>query len=345
MMYYEEVLGQPDAIRKAAQGFDAAQPYLARAGARLQQRTWQRIVLTGMGASYTAAYPALIYLRAAGYNAMLIETSELLHYQMGILDDTTLLIAISQSGQSVEIARLVEALHGRVPFVGVTNDPGSPLAASSDAFVLLHAGSEDTVSTKTYTTTLAALHLLARSLDQQDIRADVDELLRLSDAIENHMPAWRQQAENFAATLKDLFFLTFMGRGPSQASAMTGALIVKESAKIGTEGLNCGQFRHGPVEIVDEHFGGVLFAGGDDTRALNLGLAEHIARLDGKLAVIDPGGTSYDGLFTIPVPGSQPSLLPVVEIIPVQFLAGALAAQRGIQPGTFRYISKVTTIE
>jgi glucosamine--fructose-6-phosphate aminotransferase (isomerizing) len=210
----------------------------------------------------------------------------------------------------------------------------------------LNAGDELTVSSKTYTSTLAALHGLAHLLTGKSAELALSELRRTADTIEASLPIWREQAGEIVEQVARKQFFVFLGRGPSQASAMTGALITKESAKLPTEGMNSGQYRHGPIEVTDDRIAVFIFAGLEPTVDLNLALAQELADLKAYVTVIGP--VEHPGQNRIPVlhvPGESAWTLPIAEIVPVQLFAALLAEQRGLEAGKFRYIQKVTSRE
>jgi glucosamine--fructose-6-phosphate aminotransferase (isomerizing) len=298
-----------------------------------------------MGSSFYAVYPALIYLVERGMVAVGMETAELLHHYMPLLDDHTLLIAISQSGFSVEMMRLIDEVGTRVPVFGITNTSTSPLAQQSDITFFLNAGAEETVTTKTYTCTLAALHMLARALTGMPLETTTSALRRTADAIGTALPGWRDQAGELAAQLKASHFLTFLGRGPSRASAMTGALVTKETAKIPTEGMIGGQFRHGPIEVISPETTTIIFTGISRTRHLDLSLAAALARLEGKVVSVGNSDQQVQDTLTVNVPASDEWRNPIAEIVPIQLLAARLAEQRGLEIGKFKYGGKITTTE
>jgi glucosamine--fructose-6-phosphate aminotransferase (isomerizing) len=123
---------------------------------------------------------------------------------------------------------------------------------------------------------------------------------------------------------------------------MTAALITKETAKIPTEGMVGGQFRHGPMEVIAPPVTTVIFASSGRTRDLNVNLARDLAGREGPVVMI---GMSVPGALHIAVPSTDEWLTPILEIVPIQMIAAELAAQRGLQVGHFRYGQKVTTTE
>src|SRR5579859_4515418 len=160
----DEIRSQPQILHGLLEASTTALADLRPWANKLEDQQIRRVVFTGMGSSFFAAYPAVIYLLQQGIDALVVESSELLYDYRPLLDKNTLLVAVSQSGRSVEVAKLLEAIGKQQPVIGVTNDPESPLARQSDVQVYMHAGPELTVSTKTYTCTLAVLHMLARVL-------------------------------------------------------------------------------------------------------------------------------------------------------------------------------------
>jgi glutamine---fructose-6-phosphate transaminase (isomerizing) len=344
-----EIQEQPEALRRTVDAVGASLDLLRPWTERLQEGKIKRVVMTGMGSSCFAIYPALTYLVEHGIQAIGIETSELLYYYLPLLDEQTLLVIISQSGRSVEVVRLIEQFAGRVSIVGVTNDLASPLARGSSLALYLNAGTELTVSTKSYTCTLAALHLAARALCGMPTEPAAAELVQVADGIGRMMPAWDRQMDAVAAQLAphpdDIRFVVYLGRGPSRASAMTSALITKETAKLPTEGMVGGQFRHGPIEVLSPGVMTVIFAGPGRTRDLDLALAADLAEREGRVMVVGSVDQARPGTFVVDVPSVNEWTAPVAEIVPIQFLAAKLAQRRGVELGKFRFIQKVTTTE
>ncbi len=123
---------------------------------------------------------------------------------------------------------------------------------------------------------------------------------------------------------------------------MTAALITKETAKLPTEGMIGGQFRHGPIEVVSPGVVTVIFAGPSRTRELDLALAADLAGREGQVLVL---GANVPGALGVDVPDVDEWTAPVAEIVPIQLLAAGLAKRRGVEPGTFRFIQKVTVTE
>ncbi|MFN8447687.1 MAG: SIS domain-containing protein [Anaerolineae bacterium] len=234
--FASEIWEQPQALRDTLDGIGGEIDALAPLAEKLRQGHIQRVMLTGMGSSYYALVPSVIYLMRNGVTALAIESSELLYYYPETLDARTLLVAVSQSGASVEVRRLVEELKREATLVGVTNIPDSPLERASDVRVHMRAG-EETVSSKSYVCSLAALHLLARGLVGDDLTDSRTGLRRIADAVEDWLPDWSARADEMVDWFSGCRFIEFLGRGASCASAMTGALISQRVRQVPDRGL------------------------------------------------------------------------------------------------------------
>jgi glucosamine 6-phosphate synthetase-like amidotransferase/phosphosugar isomerase protein len=157
--YLQDLLDQPEALEDTLDALDVSQPILDLAQ-RLQIGFFQRIVLTGMGSSFHALHPLNLQLIDYGFTAIMVETSELIHYETRLFDPKTLLIAVSQSGESAEMVRLAEVNRKRSAIIAVTNTPESTLAQRATATVFTRAGREFSVSCKTYVSALIVLKWL-----------------------------------------------------------------------------------------------------------------------------------------------------------------------------------------
>lgn len=332
--YLRDLLAQPRALEDTVAA-------LCQASAPADLGGFDRIVLTGMGASYHALQPLQIQLVEHGFEAVAYETSELIYYYPAALTARTLLIAVSQSGRSVEIVRLLDAAAGKVRIVGVTNTPDSPLGMRADFTLLTHAGAESSVSCKTYVATLAALAWLGATLRGTD-RKQVEAALReAAPAVESYLSGWEAKVSTLVELLDGVRTLFVTGRGTSMAAAGLGGLTLKESAHFHAEGMTCSAFRHGPFEMVGPVVFVLVFAGDPRTAALNEGLVKDVRQAGGKAAL---AGTETEG-SVFRLPRTAPAVRPIVEVLPVQMISLALAALAGHQPGKFRLLTKVTTIE
>src|SRR5438105_83601 len=150
-IFMAEIAGQPDAIRRAAAAATGQGDVLASLARELRRRP--RFVLTGVGRSYAACYPAATRLAERGVLATMIDAAELLHYRLDVLDPGTLLVCVSQSGESAETVGVVRALAERAPrplVASVTNGTANSLARLADVCLDTRAGEEHGPSTMTF---------------------------------------------------------------------------------------------------------------------------------------------------------------------------------------------------
>ena len=155
--YLSDILDQPQALRDTVEALTASSE-LASVGEKLREGRFDRIILTGMGGSYQILHPLHLRLTHGGFNAIMVETSELIHSMPQVLNQRNLVIAVSQSGSSAETVRLMDR---KGPFyIGVTNTPSSPLAARCQITLLTKAGEEGGVACKTAVALLTALYWL-----------------------------------------------------------------------------------------------------------------------------------------------------------------------------------------
>lgn len=311
--------------------------------AALLLRSAKRVVIVGIGASLNAAIPLENLLCAHGIESCSVEAGEFLHYRLSAYPDATIVV-VSRSGESVEIAKVIAALRGRQPIIGVTNEPRSALARDADVLLDVASLPDEAVAIQSYTGTLLTLYLLGMAaIDQWDQgRREVEAMLKV-------YPSWvagnlksPQQWDSFLDGNSGLYVL---GRGPSYGSAIQGALLFNEISKAPAIGLSVASFRHGPIEVVDCHFRGLVFVPHGKTRDINLCLAADLHRFGGCVRAIGPKGDDAPELGWIDTPLCSDMLAPLLEIVPIQVAAMRLAQLRGVAVGKFRYITQVTRDE
>lgn len=331
--FEEDILDQPRALRAF---IDAPRP--ATPTSR-PVADYDRIIVTGMGASHFAGLRTWRRLTAAGLPAWWISTEELLE-SLELVSDRSLIVVTSQSGASGEVAVLLESLsdrHAGAEVLGVTNDPSSPLGREAGTVVELHCGAEATVSTKSYVNSLAAHEWLT------------DTLLGAGGAgLERALAATETTGLNGESELARAVVasepprLAFIGAQDHFATALLAGLIVKEATKLPAEGFTGGSFRHGPLEIAGPGLTAFFFGlpgVGEDAPLRRL--ADDVAGTGA--AVVRVGAD--DAAASARASGSGDDLAGLVHgAIVCQWFSVALARARGITPGEFHYGSKVTAL-
>jgi glutamine---fructose-6-phosphate transaminase (isomerizing) len=338
--YLGDILDQPQALKNTLESLEKTNP-LEDLAARLHRGRFQRIVLTGMGSSFHALHPLNLQLIDHGFTALMVETSELVHYKHQFFGPETLIVAVSQSGRSAEMIRLSEVNRKRSAVIAVTNTPESPLVKHSTAALFTQAGDEFSVSCKTYVTALMALKWLGDVLCGRDVKQTRSELSHAAPAVAAYLAHWQKYVRSLAASLSDIRHLFFVGRGSSLAAVGTGALIVKESDHFHAEGMSSAAFRHGPLEMLSREIFVLVFSGDPKTRALNMRLLSDIQQQGGRAAFA--GEAAKLPCFRIADHGA--SIRAILEILPIQMITLALAARERREPGKFELATKVTTTE
>jgi glucosamine--fructose-6-phosphate aminotransferase (isomerizing) len=338
--YLRDILDQPQALQDTVDSLDAPKT-LRSIATKLRRGSFRTVVLTGMGSSFHALHPTNVALINHGFTAMMVETAELVHYKRRLFDAKTLIIAVSQSGQSAEVVRLLEMNRRKSAVIAVTNTPDSPLARCADATILTKAGREFSVSCKTYVTALMALEWLTDVLCDRDLERTRQELQEARPAVEAYLSEWKRHVQSFAQLLQGIRHLFLVGRGASLAAVGTGALIIKESDHFHAEGMSSAAFRHGPFEMLSDEIFVLVFAGDEPTRDLNKRLVEDIRQKRGRTELVGDDA----GFAPCKLPSTPRSSRPILEILPVQMITLALAAQLGREPGRFELATKVTTRE
>ena len=341
--YLADILAQPSALRDALKNYSPE--ILDGLYKRLQNGDFDRIIITGMGSSHNASYPALIQLCNQTVPVQFVNASELLHSLHGMIGTRSLLWMNSQSGQSAELINLLTRLKTQSPacLLASVNILSSPLASSADVCLPIHAGEEATVSTKTYVNMLAVNLLAALQLTGNNIDSAIHEMQAAADSMEAYLNDWESQVKELDSLLGDFKQLFILGRGTSMSVVWTGSLINKEAAKCAFEGMHAADFRHGPLELASPDLSAFIFAGSAQTSNLNRDLASDITTHDGHVIWID---SAIDVNFANHlIPATSELTRPLVEILPMQMLTLVMAKRKGLQAGKFRYLNKVTARE
>lgn len=306
-------------------------------------RTARQVVITGMGASYFGSLPLEAHLCSLGINAVAVEAGEFLHFRPKAYR-AAVVIAVSRSGESIEIAKLLAILKGAQPVIGVCNRPESLLAREADVTISVNSMNDDIVALQTYTGTVLTLYLLAKSVERTLMAAKeattalLPRFAELVDSCARSIDDW----ERFLPQGSNLYLLA---RGASCASALEGALLFNEVSKTPAVAMATASFRHGPVEVVDERFRSLVFAPKGPTQRLNLALASDVVRFGGQVRIIGSQVLGIGGLPAIELPEVPETLAPLFEIVPIQVAALKLALLRGIIPGSFRFAPPVALDE
>jgi glucosamine--fructose-6-phosphate aminotransferase (isomerizing) len=321
---------------------DFARTALPEGLAGIDFGSFPRIILTGMGGSDHATIPFEARLARQGLPVWRLPAGRLLEMPELVTADS-LLIITSQSGRSGEVVALLQTMPNRPRvIIGVTNDPTSPLAAAADHVLLLHCGEEATVATKSFANTLAAFHRLGalasgaaeeRAVD--DIRSAAAGLAALT--LRDTQPIVDLARRSLAGPRPRI---ALIGAGPDAATALSGALVLKEAAKVAAEGYVCGAFRHGPLELAGPGLTALLFGTGAAADVSLNALSRDLVASGSLVATVAPTPYETSEGVAITAPTQLDRILQGMYV--VQQFSVALGRAQGIVPGDFNYGSKVT---
>lgn len=355
----KEIHEQPTAVADTLRGRTEAAGRLILDELRLSEdelRSIDKVFLVGCGTSYHAALVAKYAIEHWTRLPCEIEIASEFRYRDPVLDAQTLVIAVSQSGETADtLAACRYAKRWKASVVTVCNVIDSSMARESDAVIYTHAGPEIGVAaTKTHLAQVVALEVLALYLAQ--VRGTVypdeagrilTELYRLPEKVEGVLARSdeiRAIAEQFAET-RDFFFL---GRGVGYPVALEGALKLKEISYARAEGYPAGEMKHGPIALVEP---GVVVIGVATRSHVHRKTLSNIAEMRARGATVvlvisegDEEARAYADL-TIEVPETLELFTPAVDVVALQLFAYWLAKARGCDVDKPRNLAKTVTVE
>ncbi|HYR40276.1 MAG TPA: glutamine--fructose-6-phosphate transaminase (isomerizing) [Methylomirabilota bacterium] len=316
----------------------------------------RRVVLVACGTSYHAALVGRFLIeRLAGISAEVDLGSEY-RYRDSVLGPETLVVALSQSGETADTLGAVKAARDKgAPIVGITNVVGSALARESTGLLYTHAGPEIGVaSSKTFTATLTACYLLALWLGRRRVAIPAEdgrkhiqgllELPRLLERVLESEPAIAELARDLAGYKNFLF----LGRGIHYPIALEGALKLKELSYLHAEGYPAGEMKHGPIALIDDGMPVVALTPRDGSYDRMMGTIEEVRAREGRVIALAHEGDREIGarvsrVLTVPV--SAELLSPIIMAVPLQLLAYHLAVRLGRDVDQPRNLAKSVTVE
>lgn len=320
-------------------------------------RRCRRIIFIGCGTSYNAALATRsIVEELSGVPVTMELASDLLDRQGPIYREDTA-VFVSQSGETADTLLALEyALRKGALCVGITNTVGSAIARKTHCGVHINAGCEIGVaSTKAYTSQIAVIAMLALAVGEDSIssqsrrEAILDGLFDLPNKVREVLKLDGEMKELAMLLMGEQSLLMF-GRGYNYATALEGALKVKEVALMHSEGILAGEMKHGPLALVDETLPIIVIATHDNCFSKQQSVIQQLQARRGRLIVMCSKGEASlvcpnGGCRVIEVPQVQDCLQPVINIVPLQLLAYHLTVLRGYDVDQPRNLAKSVTTE
>lgn len=355
----KEIFEQPKSFADALRGRLIPEEGHARLGGlkaiEKRLRTIDRIIIVSCGTSYHSGLVGEYMLEEYAGIPTEVEMASEFRYRKPLLGKKTLVIAISQSGETADtLAAIREAKEKGALTIGIVNVVGSSISRETDAGVYCHAGPEISVaSTKAFTSQLAILALLSVYLGRQRGLSLVlgqriaKELLLLPQYMERvleHTPIIKKLAKKYA---KQAHYL-YLGRKYNYPNALEGALKIKEIAYVPAQGYPTGEMKHGPIALIDSSVMAIMMVPRDSVYEKNMsGMQEILARGSRVLAIGTEGDAelSQQATDTLLLPKTLEMLSPILSAIPLQLFAYYIAVERGYDIDQPRNLAKSVTVE
>ena len=315
----------------------------------------KRIILSACGTAWHAGLVGEFLFEQLARIPSEVEYASEFRYRNPIVDEGTIFIAISQSGETADTLAAVEQAKERGALVlGIVNVVGSTIARTTDAGVYLRVGPEIGVaSTKAFTAQVSVLTMLAIELGRRrHLSSDVAQnLLKELSLIPKKIARIIEQNDHIrqiaqANAHKENWL--FLGRGFNYPVALEGALKLKEISYIHAEGLPAAEMKHGPIALITDHMPAVFIATQCSQYEKIIGNIEEVRARGGKTIVVATEGDDHIGQYAdhlITVPDTLEQLQPLLTVVPLQMLAYHAAVHRGHDVDKPRNLAKSVTVE
>ncbi|GAA1696621.1 glucosamine--fructose-6-phosphate aminotransferase [Fodinicola feengrottensis] len=331
MDYYQAVASQAANLERSA---NIVREQLGA----LDLSRWQLGVLAvaSMGASSHAGHALVHRLGRYGRRAINVDASEIL--ALGPKSDVADgYVFVSEGGRSRETIAAAQQIGGNER-LGITNDPTAPLSQVVDATFGIGHGEDSRVYTVGYTATLQAFGLLATALDGI---CDGDDWPALPALVDRTLTDLAVQAFEIADALTEVTSIDVVGAGLARASASESALLIRESTRISTAAYETYQFLHGPMEALTRQRACVLFGEEREVR-----LARYLAAAKVPTVLVTSATVAAaKNLHVVPIPAVSGLSRAILQILPIQLLAGDLARRFGLKVNGFQHTQDDTKID
>lgn len=357
----KEIYEQPRSLTDVLRGrIDLEAGFVNLADLKLDAedlRKVERIYAVACGTAWHAALVSKFLIEELAGVRVEVDYGSEFRYRQPILGADALLLAITQSGETVDtLAAMEEARRQGVPSIAIVNALGSQAARLADGgAIYLHAGPEIGVaSTKCFTSMVVAAGLFALQLGQARGKLNptqvghyLQELIELPGKAEKVLataPQCKIIAQNYSQARDALY----LGRQYNYPIALEGALKLKEISYIHAEGYPAGEMKHGPIALIEADLPVVCIAPQDPIYEKMLSNIAQVKARGGHVIALATEGDAFlarEADYLIPIPATSPLLTPVLTVIPLQLLAYYIAVQRGCDVDQPRNLAKSVTVE
>ena len=321
-------------------------------------RALTQIVSVACGTSYHSELVGAFMFEQLARLPVRVEYASEFRYRDPVIDGNTLMLAITQSGETVDTLAAMEEGRGKGAHLAtIVNVIGSQASRVSDSIIYMHTGPEIGVaSTKAFTASLVDQYLLAvclgalrGTLSAEARQALLDDLAALPALVGQLLdPATHKLYEDLAQRFFQYTNFLYLGRGINYPIALEGALKLKEISYIHAEGYAAGEMKHGPIALIDEHMPVVAICPQDSVYDKMISQIEQVKARGGIVIAVASEGDSFIGTkadHVLTIPRASALLTPVLTVIPLQLLAYHIAVRRGADVDQPRNLAKSVTVE
>ena len=316
----------------------------------------RKVTIVACGTSYHAGLVGKFMLENLARVPVEVDYASEFRYRSPLIGTDTAVLAITQSGETVDtLAAMTESREQGARLWSIVNVLGSQAQRISDGYILMQAGPEIGVaSTKAFSTSLVDLYLLSLylgelrgTLSEAQLREGVGALARLPDLV-GRISEQGDAYDVLVEAFHDREHFLYLGRGINYPIALEGALKLKEISYIHAEGYPAGEMKHGPIALIDKVMPVVTIATRDHVYDKMLSQIEQVKARGGiVIGLVQTGDEVARSIadFVVEVPAAPPFLTPVLNVIPLQWLAYAMAVRRGADVDQPRNLAKSVTVE
>ena len=352
----KEIYEQPRVLQDTIGGRIVAGDSDVDLGLGLDPLSIDRVVIAAAGTAYYSGLVGEYLLERLARLPVEVELASEFRYREPVVDERTLCIVVSQSGETIDtLEALREARRRGAKSLAILNAKGSSISREVDDTLYIHAGPEIGVaSTKAYTAMLTAFELLAvwlgrrrGSLDTDQASALLSGLRRVPSLVEETIAA-REAIAAVAEAFKDRRDYLFLGRGINFPTALEGALKLKEISYIHAEAYATGEMKHGPIALIDEQMPVVAVATRSSLYDKTVSNLQEVRAREGVvIALANPGDQAIcaHANHVIRVPETHELLSPIVNVVALQLLAYETACRLGRDVDQPRNLAKSVTVE
>jgi glucosamine--fructose-6-phosphate aminotransferase (isomerizing) len=355
----KEIFEQPEAVGNCLRGRLDLRDHRIQLGGldavRRELAKTRKIVLSACGTAWHAGLVGEYLFEDLAQIPTEVEYASEFRYRNPIIEDGTVFLAISQSGETADtLAALREAREKGALALGIVNVVGSTIARETDAGVYIHAGPEIGVaSTKAFTCQLAVETMIAlmlarrRFMSQNAMATYMQALAEIPDKIARVLEQ-TDFVKELVAEYVDFDNWLFLGRGYNYPIALEGALKLKEISYIHAEGLPAAEMKHGPIALIHEGMPVVFVAPRCATYEKIIGNIEEVRARGGRVVAVATEGDGHIARYAdhvLYVPDTLVPLQPMLTVVPLQLLAYHAAVARGCNVDKPRNLAKSVTVE